>query len=360
MQRAQITHDIHVSYIDTWSDHSTATSNNDPYTTVIGLHGTGYNSHAWLEPFSFTRSSKTVRFLAYNQRSYEGSSPAFNIKAEAGVDATAAYVEDLINFVDWAVQEFNLPRFDRQSGKGGIVLLGWSKGTVPLFALLATLHKFPPSPTAFTGHLSESLSLSTIHSHVRTCLLFEPPGSALARPATNDFKTQMSHVVPPNKPTPVEYAEAFAKWISGWSRQPDNSQSTIMDETTDANKPGSKAWEPECCLHGFAWRLSSRADELEQLAKVALGVNDTSSRQSRMPIGLMYGSNTVGYCLDSASVISNWWGNHTNEGNDFQTKIESTAIRQIKDQNHFAFENDPIEFVKVLKDILNELSPGAM
>ncbi|KAK4046882.1 hypothetical protein OIV83_005778 [Microbotryomycetes sp. JL201] len=346
MQRAQLTDAVHVSYIDTWADHNPTKA----YTTIIGLHGTGYNSNAWLKPFEFTKTSDSVRFIAYNQRSYAGSTPQFDIKEPAGVDATGAYLEDLVRFIAWTVDELKLPPYDVETGRGGLILLGWSKGTVLLFALLATLHGSPSSPTAFTGHINLSeRDLSVIQSHVRTVLMFEPPGSALARPVTDDFKTQMAHVAPPNTPTPTEYAEAFARWISGWSTKPAN--------LTEERLPGAEAWEAECCLHGFAWRLSSNPQELLQIAKTAL----CPSSGVAIPIGIMYGSNTVEYCLDSSSVIQKWWGVSPNEkGQARVTRVGKTAVRAIAHQNHFAFENDPQQFVEVLTDILQELSPGAM
>ncbi|KAM0792655.1 hypothetical protein ACM66B_002436 [Microbotryomycetes sp. NB124-2] len=350
MQRAQLTDDVHVSYIDTWSNRQeTPTS----YTTVIGLHGTGYNSNAWLKPFDFTKSSDSVRFIAYNQRSYAGSTDGFDIKQPAGVDATAAYLEDLVHFVNWSVDELKLPSHDKKSGRGGIVLLGWSKGTVLLFALLAALHGAPASPTSFTGHLYlKESDYAYIGTHVRAVLMFEPPGSALARPVTNDFKSEMAHVAPPNTPTPTEYADAFAKWISGWSTRPLNNAAT--EEQT---LPGAEAWQAECCLHGFAWRLSSSPDELFQVAKTALCPSTALS----VPVGVIYGANTVEYCLDSASVIQDWWGITSDKrGQAHSTKVPKTAVRAIPEQNHFAFENDPKQFVKVLQDILAELSPGAL
>ncbi len=63
-----------------------------------------------------------VRFLAYNQRSYEGSSEAFGVQKEGGTDATAAYLQDLLGFVDFAVEQLGVPGIGAD-GKGGVALL---------------------------------------------------------------------------------------------------------------------------------------------------------------------------------------------------------------------------------------------
>lgn len=65
----------------------------------------------------------SVRFLAYNQRSYAQSSPASSAKEVGGVDATAQYLCDLMNFVQWAIDSLHLPALDEQTQEGGIVLM---------------------------------------------------------------------------------------------------------------------------------------------------------------------------------------------------------------------------------------------
>ncbi len=63
-----------------------------------------------------------VRFLAYNQRSYEGSSEAVGVQKEGGTDATAAYLQDLLGVVDFAVEQLGVPGIGAD-GKGGVALL---------------------------------------------------------------------------------------------------------------------------------------------------------------------------------------------------------------------------------------------
>jgi hypothetical protein len=61
----------------------------------------------------------TLRFVAYNQRGYTGSSPAFDIKREGGVDAAGAYLSDAMEFFRFAVEELGAKTVE----EGGVVLL---------------------------------------------------------------------------------------------------------------------------------------------------------------------------------------------------------------------------------------------
>jgi pimeloyl-ACP methyl ester carboxylesterase len=143
---AQITPETHLAYIDSWHDRELPLPTR--YTTIVALHGVGFNSSALysycnltyqilttlssFSPFRYTSAVWTpllpslppsIRFLAYNQRSYAGSSPAFEAKPVGGTDATAAYLGDLLAFIKFAAEELGVPGVDDASGAGGISLL---------------------------------------------------------------------------------------------------------------------------------------------------------------------------------------------------------------------------------------------
>ena len=63
-----------------------------------------------------------VRFLAYNQRSYAGSSEAFVGQEDGGIDVTAAYLNDLLGFMGFAVDRLGVAGIG-SDGKGGVALL---------------------------------------------------------------------------------------------------------------------------------------------------------------------------------------------------------------------------------------------
>lgn len=335
----------------------------------------------------------STRFIAYNQRSYSGSSPAYKSEKEGGTDATAAYLGDLLAFLEWAVAELKLPGVDDATSEGGVVLLvsslaqegrhrlidsathlqGWSKGTLLLFSLLSLLHASPSSPTSFISSVQPT-STSLLTSHLRSILLFEPPGSAFGRPPTTDYTEAMASVSPPNTSTPEEFADAFAGWIGGYSSPSVSSNPDFPSQAPVDQLPPSglgalspellaAAWEPQACAHGFSWRLAVAGPEVTTLAKNAIAPPLSPS----VPIGFIYGARTNGYCLDAAKTVGGWWGlNPFGEveggekkvvvkGEEVEVEKKKTAVKRIEETNHFAFVHQPEAFAKVLAELLDEL-----
>ncbi|GJN91865.1 hypothetical protein Rhopal_004890-T1 [Rhodotorula paludigena] len=351
-----------LAYIDSWHGRP-ASELPTSYTTLIGIHGVGFNSAVWTPLLPSLPTS--VRFLAYNQRSYAQSSPAFEVKEGGGVDATAQYLCDLMDFVQWAIDTLHLPALDEQSQEGGIVLMGWSKGTVPLISLLSLLHlSAAPSPTSFLAHLPPSglPHASLLKTRLRSILLFEAPGSAFGRPPTADYTNAMASVSPPNTSTPNEFAAAFAGWIGQYcdplslsdppaADLPPSGLASLSPELL------SRAWEPHCVAHGFSWRLAADADEVQRLARVALAPPGGVA----VPVGFIYGTRTNGYCLDAARVVEEWWGvsgaaaRRDEEG--AEKSGSKTAVRAVEGTNHFAFVHEPEAFARAVLELVDELSP---
>jgi hypothetical protein len=234
-------------------------------------------------------------------------------------------------------------------------------------SLLSLLHlSSAPTSTSFAGHLPPSglPHASLLTSHLRSILLFEPPGSALGRPPTADYTGAMAAVSPPNSSTPTEFADAFAGWIGGYSPPTSTSPAEISSlppsglEALSAEVLAA-AWEPSLVAHGFSWRLAATGSEVASLAKTALAPPLSPS----IPIGLIFGGRTNGYCLDAAEKIQELWGTKatvvgegTKKGQDEQEKRSSkTAIRTISHSNHFAFVHEPKEFVAVVVELIEEL-----
>ncbi|GAA6022948.1 hypothetical protein JCM10207_007726 [Rhodosporidiobolus poonsookiae] len=352
LHTAHLPNGLHLAYLDSF-DLLHPDERPEEYTTVVGLHGVGFNSAVWTPLLPHLPPS--IRFLAYNQRSYAGSSPAFSPTQPGGVDAMAAYVGDLMQFVGFAVQELGV-REKKDGGEGGIVLLGWSKGTTPLISLLSLLHipsssSSAPSSTSFAAYLSQPPFPSPLDaldgllaSHLRSILLFEPPGSAFGRPPTADYTEAMAAVSPPNTSSPEEFAEAFAGWIGQYSGAADglpaSGLAALSPEVLEA------AWEPACVAHGFAWRVAAGADEVGALARLALAPPGGEVSLA-LPVGFVYGARTVEYCLDAKEVVRGWW-----EGE----KVGRTAMRCIEGTNHFAFVHRPREFAQAVQGLIRELA----
>ncbi|GAA5964374.1 hypothetical protein JCM21900_001432 [Sporobolomyces salmonicolor] len=359
LHTAHISTELELAYIDSWSDRAKADLPKR-YLTIVGLHGVGFNSAIW-NPLIPSLPSD-VRFLAYNQRSYTGSSPAFPAKAPGGTDATAQYLVDLMEFVNWAVEQLELPKVEGE-GQGGVVLLSWSKGTVLPISLLSLLHQ-TPSPSAPTSDntylahlpLSGLPHTSLLSSHLRALLLFEPPGSAFGRPATKDYHDAMSSVSPPNSSTAEEFAAAFAGWIGGYSPLPSAAAAEATAELAPTLAPShleafdpdlvAAGWQPLCVAHGFAWTLAAAAPAIQALGKQALAPGLSPA----VPVGLLYGARTNGYFSETAGMIEAWWGVR-----GAGERMRKTASRRIDATNHFAFVHRPQEFARAMMELVQEL-----
>ncbi|GAA6035252.1 hypothetical protein JCM8097_008784 [Rhodosporidiobolus ruineniae] len=353
LQTNTLQNGVQLAYIDSFSALEPEQRPKE-YTTLIGLHGVGFNSAVWTPLLPHLPPS--IRFLAYNQRSYASSSPAFNAKELGGVDATAQYLGDLMEFLRFAVEELGVKAKD----EGGVVLMGWSKGTVLPLSLLSVLHtpaSSTPSSTSYASHppLSSSALLPHAHllpSHLRSLLLFEPPGSSLGRAPTADYTTAMAAVSPPHSATADEFAEAFAGWIGGYC--PPSPSSPSEKPVEDLPPSGlaalspevlSAAWEPQCVAHGFSWRLSSSPAEAQGIARQALAPQE---QELAYPVGLIYGKRTNGYCLDAAATIEGWWA--ASEGG-----MKRTATWVLPETNHFAFVHEPEAFARAVVELIEEL-----
>ncbi|GAA6059073.1 hypothetical protein JCM10212_002044 [Sporobolomyces blumeae] len=338
---AQVTPDVHLSYFDSWADHDPKRERPERYTTLVALHGVGFNGAVFSPLIPYL--PETIRLVAYNQRSYAGSSPAFASKTPGAVDATAAYLIDLVAFLKWTTDELDVPK-KGPDGQGGIVLLGWSKGTVIPISLLALLRhlsnnstapKEPDGQPSFLARVAPSSPLlaslpfnlsdevsSLKSNHLRSIILFEPPGSAFARAPTPDFlESRFSKLAKPAKRRGApassggedagsemadpqeeeeerkrqEWANEFASWVAGYgppshrqsgasttpSPRPDDASvdascsddgEALVPSTLDDLDPRlvERGWEPACVLHGFEWTLSPSAAEVARLGRIAM------------------------------------------------------------------------------------------
>jgi len=166
---------VHLHYLDSHPSPPPV-----PYTTVIAVHGTGFNSRIWLP--LLPHLPPNLRLLAFNRRGHAGSSAVHESKEQTSgnVEAFGRYVLDLVGFLRFAVEQLGVPATDEaEEGKGGIVLLGWSKGCASIIGLRSWLST-GPSPLPPPVLLDPYLPL--LRSHLRATVLFEPVQTIFALP----------------------------------------------------------------------------------------------------------------------------------------------------------------------------------
>ncbi|GAA5962073.1 hypothetical protein JCM3765_005512 [Sporobolomyces pararoseus] len=352
LETARISSTLELAYIDSFSQLQPE-ERPKKYTTILAIHGVGFNSAVFSPLIPHLPSN--VRLLAYNQRSYRGSSPAFRGKEKGGSDTTARYLEDFLEFVDWSVRNLNLT--SKEDG-GQVVVLGWSKGTVIPISLLALLNSSTETlspdipPSSFLSHLAPStlpLARSLVSSHISSLILFEPPGSAFSRPPTRDFLTSMASVLPPNDRavSREEWALAFAGWVGGY-RKPRNEReegevlanSRLEEFDEELVKEG---WQWECVDHGFEWTLAGEKEDIRRVGELAV-----RGENRELGVGILYGNRTVEYFEETVEMIRDWWKDRTGGG--------KRVIKSVEGTNHFGFVHKPEQFSEDLFECVERLS----
>ncbi|GAA5877031.1 hypothetical protein JCM8547_007497 [Rhodosporidiobolus lusitaniae] len=347
-----------LAYTDSWHDHPRSKRPRE-FTTIISLHGVAFNSVAF-EPL-IPHLPSSIRLIAYNQRDYKESSPAFEPKEPGGVDATAQYVVDLAEFFKFVVEEKGAKRME----EGGVVLLGWSKGTVPLVALLSLLHHDPPSsfPSgSFVSALPSGITfhLSLLTSHLHSVLLLEPPSLALGLPPTSDIISNLAHIFPPATPTADEIISAVESWVVQYGDPPAGSAepptSALPPSGLDCLSPEVQgaSYEPRTILHGFTWWTAADNAGQQEVAKKALA-------RPAVPVGLIFGGRTLESFLSAVKTIEGWWEEGKKEGQKEEEdgkEMSRTAVRSIPLTNHFAHAQEPEKFVKAVVELIEELGEG--
>ncbi|KZO93880.1 alpha/beta-hydrolase [Calocera viscosa TUFC12733] len=205
---------IHLHYFD-----NSPSTPSAPYTTVILVHGNGFNSHIWVP--SLPHLPPNTRVLAFNRRGYTGSSPphASTQQLPGNVEAFGRYVVDLLGFLKYAVEVLGVhpAPSEGQGKKGGIVLVGWSKGCASVISLLSHL---PPSPVLSPHPLPRPAPLDSylplLHSHLRATIFFEPPQMIFGLPGPAEYPQLAG--VPPER-LPQAFGEVLLETIPEDKRQ---------------------------------------------------------------------------------------------------------------------------------------------
>lgn len=288
------------------------------------------------------------------------------------------YLTDLLEFIGFVANDLKVPGVDPAGGPGGITILvcpsnfdyvenspstyrgcpfffftqGWSKGCVLAVSLLALLAP-TPFPLPFYPAPPPPHLLSPLVTHLRSVLLFEPPGSVLSRPPTPKFLLAMGPAFAPDC-SDEDFAAACDVWLEAYSDgTPPASKLKPSGTKALEGQWGKDAWEPYCLKHGFDWKLSSDAAEVREvseraLAKVVQG--GAGDRLETLPVGVICGARTGDYFDDSRkTIVQDLW---VREG---EGRTRKTAQKLVEGTNHFAFIHEPERFADALVEIVDEL-----
>ncbi|KAJ8507960.1 hypothetical protein ONZ45_g9717 [Pleurotus djamor] len=186
--------------------------NSSDYTTIIIVHGSGFNSHSFekVHGFSVSRNCRTV---ALNRRDYGGST-AYSVSELDDLTHgrpkflhTAAIT--MAHFVACFVQENHLPLPSQTRTTGGVVVVGWSSGALPGMLWLEGTSGIPP------------MTCNILHRYVTRLVLFDPPFIALGLylPKLSITYDPWSD---PDCKTPEQLFQNFKPWASSYYDIPKN------------------------------------------------------------------------------------------------------------------------------------------
>ncbi|EJT98476.1 alpha/beta-hydrolase [Dacryopinax primogenitus] len=302
---------IHLRYFDTGVPEGVS----EPYTTIIAIHGFSSNAGAWANSASIFAKTG-FRFIAHNRRGYEGSSEYYEGPVK---DAVGRYMLDLAGFVRFAVDELDIPSKDAR-GRGGIVLMGWSKGTASVMTLLSLLASPQDPPISLPKGLDLSPYLSVLYTHLRHLILFEPPGETIGLPYTPDYAA----VIHSSKP----FLQAFPEWLI--PTVPEEKRH-LLGKSTDVKN----------ALKDFPVWLAERTDEKECARVAEVGLRHVPKE---FGVGLVWCETSIQWCRDTGAWIAERLGDQPN-----------TLVKTILGGHHFYNMTDSEEFVETIAGLIKEL-----
>ncbi|CCM06260.1 uncharacterized protein FIBRA_08510 [Fibroporia radiculosa] len=183
----------------------------DDYTTLVLVHGAVYHG-AIFRPMFYFAAGHNLRLVTLNFRDNPGSTPysatELNALKDGDIEAQKGQIREqgleLAAFITWFIQtEGNLPVEPSERGgplSGGIAVLGWSMGNLPVLSMLAHADELPIE----TQRLFEQ--------YLRVLLLFDPPYFVLGGPGPRRSRL----VGLSGKGPPDEVVKTFTLWVNGY------------------------------------------------------------------------------------------------------------------------------------------------
>ncbi|KIJ52567.1 hypothetical protein M422DRAFT_156437 [Sphaerobolus stellatus SS14] len=209
-----------------------------PYTTLVILHGYGFNGHIFHRLIPIATASH-IRLLLVNRRGYSGSTP---FKTEE----TAAFDPSLINedgnsppssrviaqhytsflqqrgaeiarFLAKFIDTEKIPAKSEEEGRavGGISLMGWSLGNVISLSMLAFANTYDPG------------LMKKLEPYLKKIVIYDPPHHALGFPTPAGAYNPLF-----DEEIPLDQRQGkFSEWVSAYYLHP----ASVRDSKTPFN-----------------------------------------------------------------------------------------------------------------------------
>ncbi|KIK69424.1 hypothetical protein GYMLUDRAFT_153346 [Collybiopsis luxurians FD-317 M1] len=191
-----------------------APPNSDNYTTVVVLHGGGFNAYEFrkVHPYAHALNLRTVLL---HRRNYAGSTPYTPTEVHELKQGNRVFWErlgaQLAEFLGMFVEREKIPPSKEHSNgtrSGGMAILGWSLGNATVLSFFAMAR----SPL-----ISDNLS-TLLESYVRNCVLYEPSSLGIGYPHPADNPNYLPWEDP--NLSPEEIPAAAVQWVSFYYDHP--------------------------------------------------------------------------------------------------------------------------------------------
>ncbi|TBU37177.1 Alpha/Beta hydrolase protein [Dichomitus squalens] len=228
------------------------------YTTVVLLHGFAWHSgiFAKLVPLAHAHNARVV---LVNRRDYPGATPfspeersllsaiatesASSPESDAAAADAHAQLEpfmrsrarEVSDLLARLVHDANIPKSQREANKGGLVLVGWSFGTVWMTAFLAH------APALHAGEGEGEVDLT---QYLRRVVLLDPPYHVLGFPPPPDPYNPLFD----SSIAPADRARAFAHWVSGYFVHHTDALDSTSASPSERERPAAAALERRAYL----------------------------------------------------------------------------------------------------------------
>ncbi|KAJ8695745.1 hypothetical protein PTI98_005674 [Pleurotus ostreatus] len=313
----------HLSYTD-----SGPVPNSMTYTTVILIHGAAVNGQTFerLHPLA---ASYNLRTVALNRTEYPGSARYTDTELEELRHGDTKFLERtavrIAFFIAAYIRETGIPE------EGGVVVVGWSIGTVSAMAPFS----FPEAIPLETYHL--------LDRYVRRLVLYDPPHLAfgLELPADTVLHDPWGDAT---TKSPEEVFETFKFWVSSYFEVPEGWGGSIneLDSRKRTERTTVDSWSQEEHDRFFSQDGAARA-ELHWF-----------SEAMQKSINRMATSCLFDECTTGRSPWHTIWAAHRIKEIHDECVLRRIRPRPmefvaIPDGNHFVHWDDPHAFLRAVQ-----------
>ncbi|PPQ67321.1 hypothetical protein CVT25_005905 [Psilocybe cyanescens] len=342
---AQLPGGIELSYTDSGPPASSSTD----YTTVIIVHGMGFNAHGF-EKLHDLAAKYNLRTIAFQRRGYQGSTEYTDSELDDQYNGRKSCGDrlalELAYFCQHVAEEHHIPLKSKDGKSGGIAILGWSMGAVSAMSIFSDSTNLP-------SDIHDNLA-----KYIRNLVLYDPPYQAYGYELPANYEAPKPASDQTHAPSSEEIYGAVRIAISGYYDKPKDWSGDInaLDQRMRADKVTVDGWTAEENRNYFSLESAMKADfsmfmpPFQKLVgEVTRGVlfSETAAKGlfPSVQVTLLYPERTHWYCVWGSWITQKLYNECKNRGEI----IRPLNVVHIKGGNHFTHHDKPNEFLAAVQ-----------